>query len=64
LVGAQVEEIEGLAEAAANIGAETVEFDAVGFGVGKDGDKATGVGDKAIDGPSGKGEGFSGLPAP
>ena len=42
----------------------SVEFDAVGFGIGEDGDKASGISDESIDGPGGEGVGFAGLPAP
>ena len=63
-VGREVELFEGLVEEVADFGAAAVEFDAVGAGVGEDGDEAARAGEEAVDGPGGEGEGFSGLAGP
>ena len=41
-----------------------VEFDAVLFGVGKNGDEAAGAGEETIYCPGGEGVGFAGLAGP
>ena len=63
-IGGEVSLFEGVASKTRDVGAFAVEFDAVGFGIGKDGDEASGVGDEAINSPRCKGEGFSGLAGP
>ncbi len=64
VVGAEVNLFEGAVEELADFGATAVEFDAVGAGVGEDGDEAARAGEESMDGAGGEGEGFSGLAGP
>ena len=63
-VGGEVELFVGLGEFLADVGDFFVEFDAIGFGVGEDGDEAAWAGEEAVDGPGGEGVGFAGLAGP
>ena len=63
-VWGEVELFVGLADFVAEFGAAAVEFDAVGFGVGEDGDEASWPGEETVDGPGGEGVGFAGLTGP
>jgi len=46
------------------LGDGLVEVDAVGFGVGEDGDEAAWACEEAVNGPGGEGVGFAGLAGP
>ena len=46
------------------VGDFAVEFDAVLFGVGEDGDEASRAGEEAVERPGGEGVGFAGLAGP
>lgn len=64
VVRGEIDLFKSVAHEIADLGAFEVEFGAVEFGIGKNGDCTAGITDQAIDGPGGERERLSGLTAP